>query len=178
MRTISVLLVLIAFSSLALWAADNIVPLNLKEGLWEVTSTHSITGMPGIPPETLAKMPAEQRARVEAAMKQGGMGGPKTEVRKDCVTKEKLEKRTAFDQNRKECTRTIVNSTGSRLEMKIHCEGKEQQMSMDGDFMVEAVGSDSAKGSMHAVSSGNGRTMNIDFTFSSRYLGPACGDVQ
>ena len=72
----------------------------------------------------------------------------------------------------------FTSGTSSRLEMKIHCEGKEQQMSMDGDFMVEAVGSDSAKGSMHAVSSGNGRTMNIDFTFSSRYLGPACGDVQ
>ena len=57
MRAISVLLALIAFSLLGLWAADNIVALNLKEGLWEVTSTHSITGMPGIPPETLAKMP-------------------------------------------------------------------------------------------------------------------------
>jgi hypothetical protein len=178
MRTISLLLALIVFSSLALWAADNIVPLNLKEGLWEVTSTHSMTGMPGIPPETLAKMPAEQRARMEAAMRQSGMGAPKTEVRKDCITREKLEKRTAFDQNRKECTRTIVNSTGSKLEMKIHCEGKEQQRSTDGTFVVEAVGSDTAKGSMHAVSNANGRTMNIDFTFSSRYLGPACGDVK
>ena len=178
MRTKSLLLALIVFSSLALWAADKITPLNLKEGLWEMTSTHSMTGMPPIPADTLAKMPPEQRARMEAAMKQSGAGAPKTDVRRHCVTKEKLEKQSAFDDNRKDCTRTIVSSTGSKLEMKIHCEGKDQQMSMDGAFVVEVVSSDSAKGSMHAVSSGNGRTMNMDFTFSSKYLGPACGDVK
>jgi hypothetical protein len=174
----SLLLALIVFSSVTLWAADTITRLNLKEGLWEMTSTHTMTGMPPIPADALAKMPPEQRARMEAAMKQSGAGVPKTDVRKHCITKEKLEKQSAFDENRKDCTRTIVSSTGSKLEMKIHCEGKEQQMSMDGAFVVEVVSSDSAKGSMHTVSSGNGRTMNMDFTFSSKYLGPGCGDVK
>lgn len=177
MRT-KLLLALIVVSSLILWAADTITRLNLKEGLWEMTTTHSMTGMPPIPADTLAKLPPEQRARMEAAMKQSGAGVPKTDVRKHCITKEKLEKQSAFDENRKDCTRTIVSSTGSKLEMKIHCEGKDQQMSMDGAFVVEVVSSDSAKGSMHAVTNGNGRTMNMDFTFSSKYLGPACGDVK
>lgn len=174
----------VGFSSRPLWATDNITPLNVKEGLWEVTSTHSMTGMPAmpamptIPPETLAKMPPEQRAKVEAMMK-GGMGAPKTEVRRDCVTKEKLQKQMAFDQNKKECTRAVVSSTGSRLEVKFHCEGQgKDQMSTDGTFLVEVTSSDSAKGSMHSVTSGNGRTMNMDFTFSSKYLGPTCGDVK
>lgn len=175
-------LILVIFSSLSLWAGDNLTRLNVKEGLWEVTTTHSMTGMPpmpSIPPETLAKMPPEQRAKIEAMMK-GGMGAPKTEVRKDCVTKERLDKLMVFDEDRKECKRTIISSSGSRLEMKIHCEGqgKDQQMSTDGTFLVETSGSDSAKGSMHAVMSGNGRTMNMDLTFSSKYLGPACGDVK
>ena len=54
-------LALIVFSSLTLWAADNITPLNVKEGLWEMTVTHSMSGMPAIPnipPDVLAKMPA------------------------------------------------------------------------------------------------------------------------
>jgi hypothetical protein len=46
MRTRSLLLALIVFSSLTLWAADTITRLNLKEGLWEMTSTHTMTGMP------------------------------------------------------------------------------------------------------------------------------------
>ncbi len=170
------LLALVVFSSLALWAADNITPLNVKEGLWEMTVTHSMTGMPAmpnIPPDALAKMPPEQRARVEAMMK----GGPSTDVRKECVTKEKLEKHSAFSNNRGDCTRTVVSSTGRKLEVKFHCE--EKQSSSDGTFVMEAVGSDSVKGTMHMVSnSGSGHAMTMDFTISSKYLGAACGDVK
>ncbi len=171
----SFFLAMIVFSSLDLWAADNITPLNVKEGLWEMTVTHSMSGMPAIralPPDVLAKMPPEQRARVEAAMK----GGPSTDVRKECITKEKLEKHSAFSNNRGDCTRTVVNSTGSKLEVKIHCE--EKQTSTDGTLVVEAVGSDRVKGTMQSATNANGHTMNMNFTFSSKYLGPACGDVK
>jgi hypothetical protein len=174
--------VVLALLLAALWAADNITPLNVKEGLWEVTSTRVMTGLPSIPPDTLAKMPAEQRARVEAMMQQSGMGGtPKTEVRRDCVTKEKIEKHLAFDQNKGECTRTVVTSTSSRLEVKFHCEPKDndkEKMTSDGVLIVETTGSDSAKGSVRAVTTGNGRNINFDVTFSSKYLGSACGDVK
>jgi hypothetical protein len=171
----SFFLAMIVFSSLTLWAADNITALNLKEGLWEITTTHSMSGtpaMPAVPPDALAKMPPEQRARVEAAMK----GGPSTDVRKECITKEKLEKHSAFSNNRGDCTRTVVNSTGSKLEVKIHCE--EKQTSTDGTLVLETVGSDRVKGTMQAVTNANGHTMNMNFTFSSKYLGPACGDVK
>ena len=175
MRT-KLLFALIIFSSLTFWAADKITPLNIKEGLWEMTVTHSMTGMPAIPPDTLAKMPPEQRARVEAAMKQSGMGGPTADVHKECVTKEKLEKQSVFSDNRKECTRTVVNSTGSKLEIKVHCE--EKQSSTDATLLLEAVSSDNVKGSMQSVTNTTGRTMNMNFTFSSRYLGAVCGDVK
>lgn len=169
-------LALIVFFSLTLWAADKITPLNVKEGLWEITVTHSMTGMPAmpnIPPDALANMPPEQRARIEAMMK----GGPSTDVRKECITKEKLEKHSAFSNNRGDCTRTVVSSTGSRMEMKFHCE--EKQSSSDGTFVMEAIGSDNVKGTMHVVSnSSSGRNMSMDFTISSKYLGSACGDVQ
>jgi len=178
MRT-KFLLALIVFSSLTLWAADKITPLNIKEGLWEVTVTHSMTGMPAmpaIPPDALANMPPEQRARMEAAMKRSGMGGPATDVRKECITKEKLEKHSAFSDNRKDCTRTVVNSTSRKLEIKLRCE--EKQTSIDSTLVLEAVSSDNVKGTMQSVTNANGRTMNMNFTFSSKYLGPDCGDVK
>jgi hypothetical protein len=121
-------------------------------------------------------MPPEQRARVEAAMKQSGMGGPTADVHKECVTKEKLEKQSVFSDNRKECTRTVLNSTGSKLEIKVHCE--ENKSSTDATLLLEAVSSDNVKGSMQSVTNTTGRTMNMNFTFSSRYLGPVCGDVK
>ena len=36
----------------------------------------------------------------------------------------------------------------------------------------------SVKGTMQSVTNANGHTMNMNFTFSSKYLGPACGDVK
>lgn len=170
------LLVAVVFLALTLWAADNIAPLNVKEGLWEVTVTHSMSGMPAmpnIPPDALAKMPPDQRARIEAMMN----GQPSTDVRKECITKEKLEKHSAFSANRGDCTRTVVSSTGSKLELKFHCE--EKQSSSDGTFVMEALASDNVKGTMHSViKTSSGKTMNMDFTITSKYLGSACGDVQ
>jgi hypothetical protein len=70
-----------------------------------------------------------------------------------------------------------VSSTGSKLELKFHCE--EKQSSSDGTFLMEAIGSDNVKGTMHSVvKTSSGKTMNMDFTITSKYLGPACGDVQ
>lgn len=164
------------FSSLTLWAADNILPLNVKEGLWEVTVTHSMSGMPNssmanIPPDALAKMTPQQRAQIEAMM-----GGKPSTDRKECVTKDKLQKNSVFSNNRGDCTRTVVNSTGRKLEVKFHCE--EKQSVSDGNFVMETIGSDNVKGTMHMVSTGSGHNMTMDFTINSKYLGPDCGDVK
>ncbi len=161
-------------SSVLLGAAD-FTPLNVKEGLWEVTVTHSVSGMPtapSIPPEVLAKMPPEQRAHIEAMMK----GGTSTDIHKDCITKEKLEKHSAFTSSDGQCTRTVVSSSGSKIEMKVHCE--ENQSSSDGTLVLEAVSPDNVKGTMHSVTTSKSRNVNIDLTFSSKYLGPSCGDVK
>ena len=168
----------ILLSGLALWAADNITHLNVREGLWETTSTKLMTGM-GIPADSLAKMSPDQRARVEAMMKQNGLGSPATDVRKECVTKEKLEKQSAFSSNgggQGDCSHTVVNSTGSKLEMKMHCEGKDH--SSDGTVLMEAINSDSVKGKMQFASTSKGRNMNMEMTFTGRYLGSDCGDVK
>ena len=171
-------LLLIVFCSMTLWAADSVVPLNVKEGLWEVTVVHSMTGMPtssmaNIPPDALAKMTPQQRAQVEAMMG----GKPSTDVRKECVTKEKLAKNAAFSNTRGECMRTVVSSTGRRLEAKFHCE--EKQSVSDGNFVMEALGSDNVKGTMHMVANtGSGHNMTMDLTITSKYLGSDCGDVK
>jgi hypothetical protein len=171
----NLLLVVLVLTPLGLWGGDNITPLNVKVGLWEVTVTHSMTGMPtapNIPPDALAQMPPEQRARIEAMMK----GTPTTDVRKECVTKEKIDMHSAFSANRGECTRTVVSSSSSKLEVKFHCD--EKQGSSDGSVVIEAIASDSVKSKMHAVTNTNGKTIGMDFAITSKYLGPDCGDVK
>jgi hypothetical protein len=167
-RLLVVLIVL--FCSLNLWAADDITPLNIKEGLWEDTVTRTMKGIHphGIPPD----LSPEDRARAEATMK----GEPVTDVRKNCVTKEKLEKHSAFNFSRGDCTRTVVSSTGSKLELKFHCEISGGPAASDGTLALEALSSDNVKGTMHSITSG--RPVTTDLTFTSKYLGPDCGDVK
>ena len=169
-------LAVIILWSFGIWAADKVQPLDIKLGLWEVTTTHTMSGMPPIPEEALAHMTPEQRARMEESMKGAMSGKPKTTTRKDCITKEKLNKDDLFGEDRKDCTRTIVTASSSRTEMKMQCQ--QENVKMDGTFRMEAVNSEQVKGNMKMVSSGGGRTMNVDMDFNARYLGAACGDTK
>jgi hypothetical protein len=162
--------------SFAIWAADKVQPLDIKTGLWEITTTNLMSGMPPIPPEALARMTPEQRARMEESMKATMSGNPKTTTRKDCVTKEKLNKDYLFGEERKQCTRTVITASSSKTEMKMQCQ--EENMKMDGALRMEALGSEHVKGTMKMVTTGGGRTMNIDVDFNARYLGPVCGDTK
>src|SRR5690348_1514873 len=72
----------------ALWAADP-VPMDVKTGEWETTTTTKISGfqIPPLPEEQLARMPPDQRARLEAIMKQATN---RTTTVKGCLKKEDL----------------------------------------------------------------------------------------
>ncbi|MFY9646341.1 MAG: DUF3617 domain-containing protein [Terriglobales bacterium] len=173
----TLLLVLMISCFLTFCSAQDAAQLNVKEGLWEQTVTHSMSGMPSgaanISPDMLAKLPPDQRAKVEAMMS----GRPTTDVHKQCVTKEKLQKNAAFGDNRGDCTRTVISSNGRHLEAKFHCQEKDAKS--DGNIVIDALGSDNVKGSVHIVTtSEQAHNMTMDFTFTSKYLGPSCGDVK
>src|SRR5437016_3699866 len=50
-------------------AAHGLMKPNIKPGLWEVSHHPQVTGQVPIPEEQLAKLTPEQRARMEAALK-------------------------------------------------------------------------------------------------------------
>ncbi len=175
MRT-RVLLAVSVLLSCAVWPADKLQPLNVKLGLWEVTQTTFMPGLPQIPPEALAKMPAEQRARFEESMKQNMSGSPGTMTTKSCETKEKLEKQMLFNDKNMECTRTMVSSSSRKMEMKIHCD--HEGMKSDGTLRIDAVNSENVKGTIQMTSTGGGRAMNVNSNFTAKWLGPDCGAVK
>jgi len=181
--SVKLILCLTVLSSFSLFA-EKPPALNVKAGLWEVTVTNSSNGLPPMPQDMLAKLPPEQRARIEELMKQRGMStnGNSTVV-KSCVTREKIDKGLAFaaentrDNN---CTHTVVSSSPSHLEVKYHCDltrdGKKT--TLEGTTSVDVSNDDSARGSSHIVTTGEGGSTTVDTSFSSRYLGPACGDIK
>lgn len=156
----------------AAWAAENYSPLNIKPGYWETTMTMSRSGAPPIPPEALAKMPAEQRAQIEQRMKASAAQGPQTHVTKSCVTKEDLAKSFGAYDNNPNCKRTMLASSASSQDFKIECTN--QGMVTSGTGHVEAIDSEHTSGKVKMSVSAGAQSMTVENTFTSKWLGAAC----
>jgi hypothetical protein len=156
------------------WAAD-FQAMDVKPGQWETTVTGLMTGVPAIPPEVLAKMTPEQRAKFDSAM---GARGAKPMVSTSCRTKEKLAQAwTTGQQNLKSCTTTVTSSSSSKQEVHMECNPEGAKSS--GTIKVEAVDSEHIRGSfqMSAASEGN-HMMSMNYSFTSKWLGAACTETK
>jgi hypothetical protein len=94
------LLALVTLST-ATGAADKVRPLNVKLGLWEVTTTVMASEEIPIPAGLLEKLTPEQRARVEERIEARSSQAAKVTRRKFCLTGEQLNKGPIFGQDRK-----------------------------------------------------------------------------
>lgn len=178
MRT-TILAVLILMSPLAALAADKLQPLDIKTGLWETTTTISTSGQMPIASELLKKLPPERSARLEERMKARQSQGEKTNTttHKRCLTKEDLAK-DPFSNPDKACTETLVSSTRSKAGMRVNCVHGDVKTT--GSVLIEALNSENVKGSGHMASTGGGgrNTFNSNTSFTSKWIGPSCGDTR
>ncbi|HTB20178.1 MAG TPA: DUF3617 domain-containing protein [Bryobacteraceae bacterium] len=155
----------------AVFAAD-FRPLDVKTGQWESTMTGQTSGQPPIPDELLKRLTPEQRVKLDEEMQSRGGHSSKT-VSKSCLTKDKLDKPFNMgDENTKSCARSLVTSSGSKQEIHVDCS--RNGIKSTGTVNLEAVDSENVKGSMQMTATSGGRTMNMNFTFSAKWIGPAC----
>jgi hypothetical protein len=171
----TVLAFLTAFSPL-LVGADNAITIDVKPGLWETTVKSEMSGvtmqMPQIPEETLAKMPPEQRARVEAMMKGRGMNN--TNTTRSCITREMISQGLAY-QNDKSCSYKLTGSSSSRQDIHVECTRGPQQTV--GDMAIDRVDAEHTHGSMNMKMSGN-TSMSMKMSFDAKFISSDCGDVK
>ena len=166
---------LVVMCASVVWAADP-VKLNVRLGLWEVTTTTSMSGMPPIPADALAKLTPEQRARFEQNMKTSMSGAPKTMTEKHCETQEKLDKQLMFNDKNKECTKTVLSSSSSHLEMKMQCAYGNQHS--EGTMRIDAFTPENVKGTIDMNVTGEGHEMKGKSSFTARWLSADCGGVK
>ena len=174
-------LALILFAAATVWAADP-VPMDVKLGQWESTMTSQITGMPQgrgmpqIPPEQLARLPPEQRAKIEAMMAQMASGAPRTATTKSCIKREDLTKLPM--NNDQSCKTTLTSSSSSKQVIQMDCDRNGNKQS--GTMTIEALSSESIKftvvGGASDASKGMNMSMNISGT--SKWLSPVCADAK
>jgi hypothetical protein len=168
-RWTAALLLSVAAAAVALAQAPS---LDVKMGLWEVTSTTDLSGQ--MPAMDTSKMTPDQRAQMETMMK--AMAGRPT-VTKICMTKEKLD-RSSFmtEQPGTTCTQALTTNTSSTLEATVSCKGGRAATSK---LHIDALSSTSIKGSFAVSNIGDaGRGMNINATMTGQWLGADCGTTK
>ena len=161
---------LIAFMGVAAFAADP-TPLDVKTGEWEVTATsqNSAAALVAIPPQALAQMTPDQRAKAEVALKR--LSQPTTTTSKRCIKKEDLAKATNWSNN-KNCKETLVSSTSSKLEVHVDCS--EKQGIANGTLRLDVVNSEAVKFDMQATVSMNGQSAPVSSSGTGKWLSSTC----
>ena len=129
--------------------------------------------MPAIPEEALARMPAAQRAQIEAMMKGRGAGGGQPATTKICLTRDSLSQ-SAFGQTDKSCSYKVVSSSSSKQQ--IHMECAQGTTTSSGDMNVERVDAEHVKATMSMKTSASPRPLNVKMSFT--WLSADCGDVK
>lgn len=149
-------------------AADK---LDVKPGLWEITSSHNISGIPPMPKEWAGKVTPEQRAAMEAAFRKEAEKGPQTETERECITAKDAEK--PFDIGEKDCTQTVVRTTRTTQEVRLSCKG---EMKGSGVMRVTTLTPETMTGTLD-LQLGDGKdAMKVKSDLKGRWLGPDCGD--
>ncbi len=155
-------------------AADQ--PFDVKLGLWDFATTIQMSGAPPIP--NLDKMPPEQRARIESAMR-GMMGGARTNSVKSCVTKDGLQDAIARASSNEgaKCDPKITSMTASKVDLHIECSDT-QGMKSTGDMTIERESSERIKGNGSIKTASNGRSMETKWSMTGQYVSADCGDLK
>ncbi len=148
--------------------------LDVRMGVWEITSTIDIGGqMPAM--DTSGMTPA-QKAQMEAAMK--GMMGPHTTTDKSCITKEDFSKSALMlgqsDEDAEDCKQTIATNTRSTLEGTVVCTGEN---AMTRQIRIDAVSPTSIKAVMKGTHTEKGRTTTMNATMTGKWLGADCTGI-
>ena len=171
------------FVSAGAWASD-VTPLDVKTGQWEYTVTVQLGGagaeamakqMPPIPPEQLAKLSPDQRAKMEALLKQYramASGQPTTTTHKTCIKKEDLLKLDPASNADKTCKMTVLSSSRSKQEIKEECSPNGNKQS--GTMTIEAQNSESVKFSFTGTQMDEGRPINMNVNGTGKWLSSTC----
>jgi len=146
--------------------------LNVKLGLWEMTSLMRFSGVPPLPKDVLDKMTPQQRAKMIADLKAASEEEPEPETSSECITQEDLDK-PFKSSNSEDCTSTIVRTTRTTQEIRMVCIGKTKG---SGTFKVNTPTPETMNGTLDLKAGDGPDAFTIKGTIKGRWLGADCGD--
>jgi len=161
---------------MALGHAADSLKLNVKPGLWEMSSEGQASGVPPISEDALAQMTPEQRARFQAAMQATMSNATKPRLFKNCITPEKIAQGFDVQPNQSpSCQRTVTSISSSEFKISSVCSRADGGTTME--MHLQATGSEQVSGTVHVVVSRGGKTMTVDNNIHGKWLSSDCGNV-
>ena len=146
--------------------------LNVKLGLWEMTSLMRFSGVPPLPKDVLDRMSPEQQAKMRSDLKAAAEEEPEPDVSSECITQEDLD-RPFKSANADDCTQTIVRTTRTTQEIRLVCNGKVKG---SGLFRITTPTPETMTGVLDLKAGEGPDAFTIKGTIKGRWLGPDCGD--
>ena len=170
MRAASLAVVFLGFA----WPAAAAMP-NAKPGLWESITTTIIEQGP--PPNLpgLAKMPPEERQKLQKSLSPQS-AKPTTSSMRQCVTQEMIERWDTFatggsDAN---CRRTVVDQSSQRIRTTMVCgDGRST-----GEAEFSAAGPDRIIGKMTMRTKTDRGETKLDLQVEARWISSDCGALK
>lgn len=144
--------------------------MNVKPGAWQLVFEKTVTGN-SIPASTLAKLPADQKKKVLAAM-QARSGQTSRQVVLKCITSEDLKRGAFSNDGNKTCKRSVVTATETQQKFKIVCTGENPGYGT-ANFIVDTPANIHGEIEM----THNAGEMKIRIIETGRWLGPSCSGV-
>ncbi len=138
-----ILLAAISFAATIMVAAD-LQPLNVKPGLWQVTTTTTIQGM----------------------------AAPMTATYKSCVPKDNVTK-YPFPDRDNECKYNVQTSTSSHMEVDGNCLYQNGEKA-NFRIQLDVIDRENAQGSGQAIIAGPSGAMHGEYTGKGKWIAASC----
>jgi hypothetical protein len=145
---------------------------NAKPGAWEMTISTLVAGNP-IPPEALANLPPEKRAKVEETMK-ARAGKPSTHTYKTCVSQKELDQDRIIksENDDSKCARKVLSKSATKLVMEQACPAPHASTSQ---MTIEAKTPENLVASIDMVQGGASGKVHVDM--KGHWLGASCAGI-
>jgi hypothetical protein len=144
---------------------------NAKPGAWEATTTSVMSGSM-VPADEMAKLPPEQRARIEAMMA-AQSGQARTAVHKSCITQADLDQnRLLKSDDEQHCKTRVVSSSPSKLVMDRECPPPHANTA---HVVIESPSPERYVGHID-VTIAEGGKVHVDI--KGRWLGASCAGIE
>jgi hypothetical protein len=156
-------------------ASANAAEINLRPGLWEITTTSDLLLL-------VPHIPADQMQSIKDLANDYGLEMPQIEngaaVSSTCITQEMANQKSppVFAENQLGCTTKTSTRTGNNYKMDFVCDSAD----LKGNGIAEGVINSAEKFSGQTKFNGlaQGNAVNEQANVSGKWVGASCGDVK